>query len=138
MKAKEYLKQYEYADKYARRLKEEYIREKELIDAVSFNTDGMPHGSNISKPTENKAIKLSAAFQRWKAAEVDAIEKRQAVFERIKAVPGIEGDVLYERYIRLRKWEEICIILHYSWNGIHRAHRRALRIIEEGMERYTI
>ena len=137
MTAKDYLKQYEYSDRYAKRLRDEYIRENELIDAISLNTDGMPHGFNIGKPTEEKAIRLSQAFQRWKAAEVEAIAKRQQIFEAIKGIPGIEGDVLIERYVKLRKWEEICVELHYSWYGVHNAHRRALRIVEENIVKHT-
>ena len=69
-------------------------------------------------------------FRRWKQAELDAIEIRQEVFETICDIPDIEGDVLYERYIHLRKWEEICVRLSYSWKGIHLVHRRALNIVE--------
>ena len=138
MTAKEFLKQYEYQNNYARRLRLEYEREKDLIDSLSVKIDGMPHGTNISKPTEDKALRLNEAFVRWFDAEKTAIKKRQIVFEAIAAVPGIEGDVLYERYVMLRKWEDICVLLHYSWYGVHNAHRRALRIIEENIEKHTI
>lgn len=130
MTAKEFLKQYEHANNKARRLREEYRREMDLIDTISIKADGMPHGSGISKPTEDKALRLAEKAMRWKEAEVDAIEARQKVFEQIYDIPGIEGEVLIQRYVNLHKWEEICILLHYSWNGIHEAHRRALRIVE--------
>ena len=133
MTAKEYLKQYEYAQKKADRLREEYETELMKVDAVRSlsDNDGMPHGSNISKPTEDKAIRLADKALRWKQAELDAIEIRQEVFDTIWDIPDVEGDVLYERYIHLRKWEEICVQLHYSWHGIHSAHRRALNIVEQ-------
>ena len=59
MTAKEYLRQYEYAVKRIQRLEEEYAAERLLIDAVRSvsDNDGMPHGSGISKPTEDKAIR---------------------------------------------------------------------------------
>lgn len=132
MTAKEYLKQYEYAQRRADRLREEYEAETLKVDAVRSlsDNDGMPHGSNISKPTEDKAIRLADKALKWKQAELDAIEIRQEVFETICDIPGIEGDVLYERYVHLRKWEEICVRLHYSWKGIHLVHRRALSIVD--------
>ena len=132
MTAKEYLKQYEYAQKKADRLREEYETELMKVDAVRSlsDNDGMPHGSNISKPTEDKAIRLADKALRWKQAELDAIEIRQEVFDTIWDIPDVEGDVLYERYIHLRKWEEICVLLHYSWKGIHLVHRRALSIVD--------
>ena len=132
MTAKEYLKQYEYAHKKAERFREEYEAELLKVDAVRSlsDNDGMPHGSGISKPTEDKAIRLADKALKWKQAELDAIEIRQEVFETICDIPDIEGDVLYERYIHLRKWEEICVLLHYSWKGIHLVHRRALSIVD--------
>ena len=133
MTAKEYLKQYEYAHKKAERLREEYESELLKIDTVRSlsDNDGMPHGTNISKPTEDKAIRLADKALKWKQAELDAIEIRQEVFDTIWDIPDIEGDVLYQRYINLRKWEEICVLLHYSWKGIHLIHRRALNIVDE-------
>lgn len=132
MTAKEYLKQYEYAQKKANRFREEYETELLKVDAVRSlsDNDGMPHGSGISKPTENKAIRLADKALRWKQAELDAIEIRQEVFETIADIPDIEGDVLYQRYINLHKWEEICVLLHYSWKGIHLVHKRALNIVD--------
>ena len=131
MTAKEFLKQYEYADKKTRRLQAEYERELELIDSVrsTLGGDGMPHGNGISRTTEDKALRIAEKHEAWIQARLDAIEVRQKVFDLIYDIDGIEGDVLIERYINLHRWEDICVLLHYSWNGIHKAHRRALRMI---------
>ena len=136
MTAKEYLKQYEYAVDRVRRYEEEYQNELSLIDAVRSvsDNDGMPHGSGISKPTENKAIRLADKSLRLIDARLKAIEIRQEIFDLIDSIDGIEGDVLYQRYINLHKWEEICVLLHYSWQGIHLVHRRALVIVESRLK----
>lgn len=130
MTAKEYLKRYEEADRKARQHEAEYRKECELIGSLSIKADGMPHGSGISKPTEEAALRLADKALRWKEAQLDAIRIRQEVYDTIYNIPGIEGRVLYERYICLHKWEEICILLHYSWNGVHHVHRRALELVE--------
>ena len=126
------MKQYEYADRRVRRLETEYQDELIMVDAIrsTSDNDGMPHGTGISKPTEDKALRLADKRLRLIEARTEAIEKRQAVFDLINGIDGIEGDLLYERYVRLRKWEEICILLHYSWKGVHIVHRRALAIVE--------
>ena len=128
MTAKEYLRQYEELNRKAEQHRQEYLLEMERIDAIGSTLagDGQPHGSGVSKKTEDKAIRLAEKAMRWKMAELDAIEKRQEIYELISQIKGVEGDVLYQRYINLRKWEEVCILVHYSWNGVHRAHRRAL------------
>ena len=132
MTTKEYLKQYEWAVKRVRRYEEEYKNESMLIDSVRSlsDNDGMPHGSGISKPTEDKAVRLADKKMRLIKARLDAIEIRQEIFDLIDSIDGIEGDVLYERYIKLHKWEDICVLLNYSWYGAHNAHRRALMIVE--------
>lgn len=136
MTAKEYLKQYEYAVDRVRRYEEEYESESLLIDAIrsASDNDGMPHGSGISKPTEDKAIRLADRALRLTEARLEAIRIRQDVFDLIDSIDGIEGDVLYQRYINLHKWEEICVMLHYSWQGIHLIHRRALAIVESRLK----
>ncbi len=134
MTAKEYLKRYEYADIRAKRYEEEYRLEHDLIGSISINYDGMPHGTRISRKTENDALRLAEKAERYVEARLDAIRIRQEVFDLIDGIDGIEGDVLYERYIKLHKWEEICVLLHYSWQGIHLVHRRALAIVESRLK----
>lgn len=136
MKAKDYLRQYEELNRRALRLKQEYQTELDKIDAIgsTLASDGLPHGSGVSRKTEDKAIRLADKAKAWKAAELDALEKRQEIFELINSVPGVEGDILYERYINLRHWEEICVLVHYSWVQTHEYHKRALRIIQGRIE----
>ena len=61
MTAKEFLRQYEYADRKVRRLETEYHDELIMVDAIrsASDNDGMPHGSGISKPTEEKALRIA-------------------------------------------------------------------------------
>ena len=134
MTAKEFLRQYEYADRRVRRLKAEYEREHELIGNISINIDGMPHGFGISRKVENEALRLAEKAAEWKEAELEAIRKRQEVFDLIYDIDGIEGEVLIQRYVNLHKWEEICVLVHYSWQGVHKVHKRALAIVESRLK----
>lgn len=133
MTAKEYLRQYEYAVKRIKRLEEEYKEEQILIDAVRSvsDNDGMPHGSGISKPTENKAVRLADKALRLFDARREAIAIRQEVFDLIDSIDGTEGDVLFEKYIKLKTWEQVCVDINYSWMQTHRYHRKALEIVDK-------
>ena len=86
------MRQYEYASRRAQRCRKEYEDEMLRIDAVRSlsDNDGMPHGTNISRPTEEKAIRLSLKAIEWKMAELEAIETRQQVFRIISEIDGIE------------------------------------------------
>lgn len=128
MTVKEYLRQYEAAERIARRLKTEYDMQMQKIDAIKspMNTDGMPHGSGISNRTEQAALRLVEAAERYKDAEVEALKKRQQVFELIWNVPGLKGDILYERYINLKSWDQVADSVHYSLRQVHNIHGQVL------------
>lgn len=133
MTAEEYLKQYRELNRKAQRYKAEYQTELEKIDAIGSTLagePGMPRGTGISRKTEDKAIRLADKAVRWINAELEAIEKRQEIFELIHDIDGIEGDILYERYINLLTWEQIAERLYYSDSGLYYAHQRALALVE--------
>jgi len=133
MDAKRFLRQYEEADRKARKYKQEYEFEQEKIDSVrsTFNTDGTPRSSGISRRVEDQAIRLADKAMKWKVAELDAIRIRQEVFEVVMKIPGIEGEILYERYVNLRIWEAVCLEVHASWYTVHSHHKKALAMVNE-------
>lgn len=133
MKATEYLEQYEYALYAANRARKSYELEMERIDAIGSTLSGepgMPHGTGVSRKTEDKAIKLADKASEW----LDTEEKAQIVMEEIAGfinrIPGVEGVALYQRYIQLLGWREIADNLVYSESGIFKVRERALEIAE--------
>lgn len=139
MTAKEFLKQYEYAAKRVRRLEEELNDERLMIDAVRSlsDNDGMPHGSGISKPVEERAIRLADKLLELSNARLDAIEVRRQVFDVVQKVDGVPGDVLFARYIKLMKWDDVSEYVHYSWKWTLHFHRIGLDIVSELIEKTT-
>ena len=138
MTAKEFLKRYEYADLRARRYEEEYKLEHELIGSISINYDGMPHGSGISRKTENEALKLAEKAEKYIDAKLEAIRIRQEVFDLISDIDDYEGEILYQRYIKLLKWEAVCIVVHLSWYAVHDHHKKALAIVQKRLDEKSI
>ena len=140
MTAKQFLKQYEEAQRRALRYKTEYEAEQELIDNVrsTLGGDGMPHGSGVSRKVEDQAIRLNEKLLKWKYAELDAIQVRQEVFDVVDDIPGIEGDILYQRYVNCYKWELVCVKVHLSWYAVHDHHKKALRIVQERLDSESI
>lgn len=132
MTAKEYLRQYEYAVKRIQRLESELEEETLLIDAVRSvsDNDGMPHGSSINKPTEDRAIRLADKRLRLVQARLDAVEIRQNVYDVIEQIGGDEADVLYQRYILLKTWDKVCESVFYSWYKVNHLHRDALEKVD--------
>ncbi len=138
MTAKEYLKRYEYANLRAMRYEEEYKLEHELIGSISINYDGMPHGNSISRKTENDALRLADKAERYIEAKLDAIRIRQEVFDLICDIDDVEGEILYQRYVKLLKWECVCIAVNLSWYAVHDHHKKALAIVQKRLDGKSI
>ena len=140
MTAKEFLQQYGEAVRIAERIKTEYDQERDLIDSVrsALGGDGVPHGGGISKATENKAIKLADKALELKDAELEAIRIRQKVFDVIRMVPGEKGDVLYERYINLKSWDEVADSVGYSKRHARNLHDEAIDIVQHFLLLHSI
>ncbi len=136
MTAKEYLKQYEEAERIVQRLKTEYIQESEQVDSIrsALGGDGTPRGSGISKVTENRAIKLAEKAQALKDAEADALEIRQEIFKTINSISGEEGAVLYEKYINLHSWDGVADAVGFSKRHVQRIHEKALDLVKDVIE----
>lgn len=128
----EYLKQYEYALYAAQLARRSYELEMERIDAIGSTLagDGTPHGSGVSRKTEDKAIKLADKAGKWLDAEAEAQIKLEEIANFINLIPGIEGVVLYQRYVELLGWREIADNLSYTESGIFKVRERALMIAE--------
>jgi len=116
LQAQEYLNQYAEAVRCIKRRTDEYERESLLIDAIrsTSDNDGMPHGTNIGRPTEAKAIRLADKSLRIVEARLEAVRVRQEIYDTIDRVGGVDADVLYQRYIKLHGWEDIYPIVNYS------------------------
>lgn len=136
MTAKEYLKQYEEAERIVQRLKTEYEQESETVDSIrsSLSGDGTPRGSGISKVTENKAIRLAEKAQALKDAELEALEIRQEIFTTINGISGEEGAVLYSKYINLKSWDGVADEVGFSKRHVQRIHEKALDLVKDVIE----
>lgn len=136
MNAKEYLRQYEYAARRAYRLEKELEEEYLLIDSVKSlsDLDGLPHGSNISRPVEERAVRIVDKAAELYEARIEALELRQEIFETIMSIDkkdGLACDVLCERYVELKTWEKVCEAVSYTWHTVRIAWHRGLDLVEQ-------
>lgn len=133
MTAKEYLQQFEDAVELVKQLREEYAEQTEQIDNIrsSLGGDGMPHGADIRREVEEKAIALAEKAQELKEAEIWAVATEQQIFRTILELHGVYRDVLIERYVHLKKWEEVADAVGYCVSRTHVKHKEALQMIQD-------
>lgn len=126
--AKDYMDQYGDALRRVRQCEEQLERENLNVDTIrsSSDNDGMPHGNNVGRPTEEKAVRLADKGIDLFDARDKALRIQREIFETAYQVGGVEGDVLIERYIKLKDWTEVCDAVGYGWSQTHMYHRIGL------------
>lgn len=135
MTAKEFLQEPGRLYKRARRLEERYqeLFEKATSPRCALDVgDGLRIRSSSGNAREILLVELADAKQRYIEAELDYIECRQNVFDILVNIEGTTGDVLIERYIKLKTWEKVCDSdsVKMSSCRVHGLHREGLKLIE--------
>lgn len=126
--AQHYMEKYGDACRRVRQCAEQLERERLGVDAIrsSSDNDGMPHRHNIGRPTEDKAIRLVDKGMNLFEAKDEARRIQREIFEVAYQVGGVEGDVLIERYIKLKDWRDVYKAINYAESQTHRYHRAGL------------
>lgn len=131
MNAKEYLKQYGRCVKECEMLKERINTLRDEYDLIGSGAgDGIGTGEP-GNPTERKALRVAQLEERLTKAYEERLETESLIWKLILEVGGTESQLLANRYVYLKSWEQICVDMNYSWNGIHKKHRVALKRANE-------
>lgn len=122
-----YLKGYERAIREMKR-SEERIREIRINRICpAIIADGMPHASGGSDLSGYAAM-LDDEEQKYRKARYLRIKRCQEISDKIERLENEdEKDVLFYRYIKLMKWEDIAVELGFSWQYVHKIHARGLK-----------
>ena len=131
MTAREYLEQYREAQARADRLREKY---DSLVEAYG-DVGGMDYTSErragISKPTERKVERAVSALEKWRRAQIHALEIRQNTYALLEALPCHEADIMVRRYVWLHTWEQIEQETDYTHSAVFRIHKQALPLVQD-------
>ncbi len=124
---KEYLKSYK---KIVRQMERSELRIREMrlnrmLPAVV--NDGMPHAHNNNDLSSYAAL-LDQEEKKYRKYRYQRVKKCKEITDRIEQLENEdEKDVLMYRYIKLMKWEDICVKIGHSWQHTHRIHAKALK-----------
>ena len=125
-KKKWYLRGYERAVRQMQRseLRIRELRLNQICPAVI--ADGMPHASGGSDLSDFAAA-MDEERRKYLKARYLRVKLCQEIMDKIERLPNEdEKDVLAFRYIKLMKWEDICVEMGFSWKQVHRIHSKAL------------
>lgn len=132
MTAKEFLSQYKILSKKVDGLRAEYQAQREAIDSIHTSLEGEGGRTlEISRPVERMAVELAEKAEELKEAEAEALRIRQQIYDIILSVPDVPGEVLYQRFIRLKTWGEVADSVGYSRRQTFRFYEHGLHIAEK-------
>ena len=128
MTAKQYLSQLKKIDIQISQL----MREKEFLEGQLVNTSIAPKEIQVmsSLPSDPMADRVARIvdIDRELDQKVDRlIDLRTTIVEQIQTLEdALQVQVLYARYVELKKWDAITKELHYSYDHLNKVHRKAL------------
>lgn len=104
----------------------------ELYAPKKVSVTGLPGGgSGNSVKIETLLMKQEALIDQYYDELTRLTEERVAIEQAIDDLPPTERVVLRCHYIQGHNWEEVCLIVGYSWRQIHRIHSSALQRLRE-------
>lgn len=124
---KEYLDGYRKCVRQLDRLNEELseIRINKMFP--SLIQDGMPH-VHTTTDLSGYAARIDKIERKIVKARYQKINKLKNIRDRIERMSDEnEKDVLFYRYIKGMKWEEIAVKMMYTYRNVTKIHGRALK-----------
>lgn len=101
--------------------KEELQKYKTLVDERKWLELRM----NTFKKLPN-APELAELLARYEALLSELAAEQLAIEQAIENLEPTARMLMRYRYLDGRKWEEICLLMSYSWRQVHRLHAAAL------------
>jgi DNA-directed RNA polymerase specialized sigma24 family protein len=132
MTAKEYLQQYRDADRMINAKLDQIRRLRELATKTTQTLTA----DRVQTSAENKVAHICATIADLDV-EVNVDVDRLAALKRqieqtIQQVPNSSQRVVLERrYINGQRWEEIAVVLGYTYRNVCYIHGRALHVVSE-------
>lgn len=75
-------------------------------------------------------VKIEELLKVYYEKEAELLEKRieiENVLDKLKE--PVDRNIIRLKYLEDNTWEKVCVMLNYSWNGIHKRHRKILDMI---------
>ena len=144
MNIKYYLLRYKKNKEKAERYRERIAQIENTLKGV--NLDGMPHGTNLSDPTQTAALNLTLLKEQLNLAILEAEAVCQQIASEIEKMPTPQFcELLFARYVLLLSWNDTAERLRTRRNCDYDIkyvmgdmHRRALiefsEVIKNGLD----
>lgn len=112
-------------------------RRREELEAALYSPrtqvlDGMPHSSpGENYVREERMESKDEVLAMYKAKEAELQAALVAIENAIEKLEPRERQLVRLHYIDGLKWEQVAVVMCYSWRQVHRIHSDALNKLKE-------
>lgn len=93
---------------------------------------GMPSASSGKNSKEDLAIKHMELLEYYQEKKADLKAEQLAIEKAIESLDYRDRTVLRLYYIDGLTWEQVCVLVNYSWRQVHNIHSAALmKLVKE-------
>lgn len=107
--------------------------EASLYSPRAQQMDGMPFAPSGGSSDVREAMldKKAELLLHYIQLQADLDTERLAIEKAIESLEPMLRTLMRLRYMDGLRWEEVCTQMSYSWQQVHRFHRRALAKLRE-------
>ena len=108
----------------------EYLEEKKT-SIKSMIIDDMPKGESFENDRLGALLgEIEELLNIYHEKQIRLLKQQRAIENTIdKLEDAVDRNIMRLRYIDGYTWERLCVLMNYSWNGIHKKHRKILEKI---------
>ena len=108
----------------------EFLESKKTSIKSQIITD-MPRGEAEQDRLGQLLIQIEELIELYNEKQSNLIKQQTKIENCIdKLDNALERNIMRLRYLESKKWEKICVEVNYSWENVHRIHRKILSKIK--------
>ena len=88
--------------------------------------DGMPRAPGGGGDLSGIVAKRLDLLEQYRRKAEELTTAQAAIEHMIEGLEPLERTLARAKYIEGRTWEEVCVVMAYSWRQVHRIHARML------------
>lgn len=127
--AQQYLSQVRLIDEQMRIIQSQISN---IVELSGLSYDKVPSVSNGDSKVEKLAMRRLELLEKYEKKRDELLQMRYQVTDMILTLKGqYQQEILFKRYVELKRWERVAREMSLSLRQVHNVHREALHELSE-------
>ena len=107
---------------------EEQLKELDMSTSIDYSNPLVDGGEEKNK-LEQIVLKREELRNEIQEKVYELLDLRLKVFKEIEKLPSPYMDIMFDRYINCKKWEDVARDQHYDYRHVIKLHKEALELL---------